>query len=449
MSQDCLARRAVLVYNVAMVKLIAEDVAARLAQFDRIAVAVSGGRDSVALLDWLVRSGRYCGEVIVVHVDHKLRGKESDGDREFVAKLAADCGARLKTYEIDVPEFCLANGYGVEQGARIVRRRVFREITESGDVQRVLTAHHLSDQTESVLMHVFRGSGIDGLCGMREDDGVVFRPLLGTASETIAEYAAERGLEWRTDSTNADTAYSRNYLRHVVIPSIERLYPSLCENVARLSKAARDAADALGGMTAEVATERGETLLPLSALDEAPAIASANVMKLLQSAGARVDCERAHIEAILALKDKKTGARVCLPHFYVAEKRRGHIAVYRSEEGKDMTEIPYARGEFCIAGTRFAVADKANVGLRLDERAIPPGSVFRTRRDGDVFTKFGGGTKSLGDWLTDKKVPVGRRDKLVVLAHENTVLAVVGMEISDSVKVGDGARVVGIEEKRL
>ena len=114
-----------------------------------------------------------------------------------------------------------------------------------------------------------------------------------------------------------------------------------------------------------------------------------------------------------------------------------------------MTEIPYARGEFCIAGTRFAVADKANVGLRLDERAIPPGSVFRTRRDGDVFTKFGGGTKSLGDWLTDKKVPVGRRDKLVVLAHENTVLAVVGMEISDSVKVGDGARVVGIEEKRL
>ena len=145
-----------------MVKLIEKDVAARLAQFGRIAVAVSGGRDSVALLDALVNSGDHRGELVVVHVDHKMRGSESDGDREFVLRLAANYGVPVKTYEVDVPAFCLANGYGAEQGARIVRRRIFRDMVESGEVERVLTAHHLSDQTESVLMHVFRGSGIEG-----------------------------------------------------------------------------------------------------------------------------------------------------------------------------------------------------------------------------------------------------------------------------------------------
>ena len=186
--------------------------------------------------------------------------------------------------------------------------------------------------------------------------------------------------------------------------------------------------------------------MPLSALDAPPAIASANVLKLLAAAGARVDSERAHIEAILDLKDKKTGARVCLPHFYVAEKRDGYVVVYRDDGVKDLTEIPFGKGKFRIAGTNFEVSE-CGEGSRLDERAIPPSSVFRTRRDGDVFTKFGGGTKSLGDWLTDKKVPVGRRDKLVVLAHGNRVLAVVGMEISDAVKVVDGSKVVVIKEE--
>ena len=295
-------------------------------------------------------------------------------------------------------------------------------------------------------MHVFRGSGIEGACGMKEDDGVVFRPLLAVPSETVAEYAAKRGLEWRVDSTNSDTAYSRNYLRHVVIPAIEKLYPTLEANVARLSQAARDTAELVRGMTACVQSDRCGQTMPLSALDAPPAIASANVLKLLAAAGARVDSERAHIEAILDLKNKKTGARVCLPHFYVAEKRDGYVVVYRDDGVKDLTEIPFGKGKFRIAGTNFEVSEGGE-GSRLDERAIPPGSVFRTRRDGDVFTKFGGGTKSLGDWLTDKKVPVGRRDKLVVLAHGNRVLAVVGMEISDAVRVVDGSKVVVIKEE--
>ena len=429
-----------------MVKLIGDDAAAKLARFGRIAVAVSGGRDSVALLDALANSGVYRGELAVVHVDHKMRGSESDGDREFVQRLAAKYGVPVTTREVDVPAFCFEYGYGAEQGARIVRRRIFRELVEGGAVERVLTAHHLSDQTESVLMHVFRGSGIEGVCGMKEDDGIVFRPLLDVPSRTVAAYAAEKGLEWRDDSTNFDTAFSRNYLRRVVIPAIEKLYPSLEGNVARLSRAARDTADFVRGMTANIQSGKYGQTMPLSAFDAPPALAAANAVKLLEAAGARVDSERAHIEAILDLKNKKTGARVCLPHFYVAEKRDGYVVVYRDDGVKDLTEIPFGKGKFRIAGTNFEVSE-CGEGSRLDERAIPPGSVFRTRRDGDVFTKFGGGTKSLGDWLTDKKVPVGRRDKLVVLAHGNRVLAVVGMEISDAVKVVDGSKVVVIKEE--
>ena len=316
-----------------MVKLISDDVAARLAEFKRIAVAVSGGRDSVALLDWLARSGGYAGAVVVVHVDHKLRGSESDGDREFVRRLAADAGLELVLREVDVPEFCLRHGYGTEQGARLIRRRVFEQIVEDGVAERVLTAHHLSDQTESVLMHVFRGSGIDGLCGMREDDGVVFRPMLTTPAETIAAYAEKRRLGWRVDSSNADTAYSRNYLRHVVLPAIRKLYPTIEKNIARLSAAARDAAKLIEDGAAVITEERGEAAMPLAALDAPPAIAAASVFKLLGAAGATVcSVVRVAVAARLLLFDIFVRFLFLLPFllfqgfFYFVEvvhKRRG------------------------------------------------------------------------------------------------------------------------------
>lgn len=421
--------------------------AARLAGFSCVAVAVSGGRDSVALLDYLARSGVYHGTLVAVHVNHRMRGEESDGDAAFVRHLAEQYGVKLYMHEVDVPSFCREHGYGAEQGARIVRRRIFDELVARGDAQRVLTAHHLSDQTESVLMHVFRGSGIDGLCGMREDDGVLFRPMLATPSSTLSAYVSERELEWRTDSTNADGAYSRNYLRNTVIPSIKKLYPSLEQNVARLSQAARDAASLTFEQSAGPTLSGGEALLDVVALEAHPALAAASVMKALALVGARVDAERVHVDSVIALKDKNNGARVCLPHFFVAERRQGQIAVFRDEEAKDLSEIPYGRGTFNIGKCVFCVSDERG-GLMLDERKIPEGSVFRTRRDGDVFKKFKGGRKSLGDWLTDKKIPVSKRDKLALLAHGNEVLAIVGMEISDLVAVEQGFEVVWIKEEQ-
>ncbi len=428
-----------------MAKLFAQDVADRLSEFDSVAVAVSGGRDSVALLHYLVFSGVYSGKIVALNVNHRIRGGESDDDTEFVRSLAESYRVPVVVHSADVPAYCREHGYGLEQGARLVRRQLFADIVASGEVQRVLTAHHLSDQTESVLMHVFRGSGIDGLCGMREDDGVIFRPMLATRVDVIDDYVAEHGLSYRVDSSNRDNAYSRNYLRNVVVPSLKKLYPSLEQNVARLSGAARDAADFVASQCVPPRREGDEVFLDEAAFDAPPACVAASVLKALEAAGARIDAARVHVLSIIALKDKNNGARVSLPHFFVAEKRRGAIVVFKDKGGKDLAEIPYARGEFSVGNTLFRVSPDAR-GLMLDEDKIPPGSVFRTRREGDVFKKFKGGTKSLGDYLTDKKIPLSKRDGLALLAHGSDVLAIVGIEISDSVAVRANSRVVKIQE---
>ena len=144
-------------------KLIGADGIELISRFDKLALAVSGGRDSMALLDWFFSSGEYPGEFFVVHVNHNLRGDNSDADCALVKNYCDERGIKLRIYSEDVKGFCERGGYGTEQGARLIRRRIFREITESKEAQRVVTAHHLQDFAESVLMHVFRGSGIDGL----------------------------------------------------------------------------------------------------------------------------------------------------------------------------------------------------------------------------------------------------------------------------------------------
>lgn len=424
-----------MVYNIDMIRLFGDDIREKLNAFDSIAVAVSGGRDSVALLHFLAHGG-FCRKLSVLHVNHRIRGEESEEDRDFVLSLAAEYGLPALSYEENVPAFCAERGYGIEQGARIVRREIFERTVSSGKADRVLTAHHLSDQTESVLMHVFRGCGIDGLCGMKEDDGVIFRPLLATPRELVERYIAENGLRYREDSTNADPSYTRNYLRGTVIPAIKKMYPSLDENVRRLSAAARDAAAYIDTASADPRAQNGEALIPDEAFVRHPAAVAASVAKALSAVGARVDSERVHIEAIEALYFKNCGARVCLPHDFVAERRRGGVAVFRAEKAeKDMSEAAFGEGRFEIGGRAFCV-NKEGGELRLDAAKVPEGSVFRTRRVGDRFRRFGGGDKTLGDYLTDIKYPKSRRDSLAVLAHGNRVLAVVGVEISSDVAVG-------------
>lgn len=428
-------------------KLICENGVKLISRFDKLALAVSGGRDSMALLDWFVSSGEYRGEFFVVHINHNLRGENSDADCALVKKYCDDRGVKLKIYSEDVKSFCKKGGYGTEQGARLVRRAIFSGLVKSGEAQRVVTAHHLQDFAESVLMHVFRGSGIDGLCGISEDDGMMIRPLLSTDRKTIEEYVAEKKVPYRDDESNFDESYTRNYLRNSAFPVLKKAYPNIERSLAMLAKQAFYAKSYISGSSVSPVEKDGEATLDLSALDQPPALASSSIFRALELIGARVDCESVHIESVKSLKDKKTGTRVCLPHYFEVERGKGKLYFYRKED-KDGTVLPFVGSRFEIGGYEVTLGSAGK--LFLDVSKIPEGAVIRTRREGDRFKRFKGGEKSLGDYLTDVGCPLHLRDNIPVVAVGSRVLVVCGMEISDEVKTDENTKeTIYIDTKRL
>jgi tRNA(Ile)-lysidine synthase len=231
---------------------------------DRVGVAVSGGIDSVALLRVLLELRTELGIVLsVVHFDHKLRGAESDTDQEFVANLAREHNLEFYTDSDDVAAQAAEDHISVEAAARELRYGFFRyllgENSSSDDpraarLNKVVTAHTLDDQAETVLLRLIRGTGLKGLGGIQprilaendaeEASGEIVRPLLETRRRELQQYLRELNQPWRDDSSNASAKFTRNRLRQLVLPLLEREFnPAVAESLAELSEIARGEED--------------------------------------------------------------------------------------------------------------------------------------------------------------------------------------------------------------
>jgi len=205
----------------------------------RVGVAVSGGADSVFLLHALRElAPRWNLRLSVIHIEHGIRGAESAADGDYVAKLAAEYGLPLHLRRADVP----AMGGNLEEAARNVRHAFYRELIASGAVDRVATGHTRSDQAETVLYRILRGSGLTGLAGILPvtSEGLI-RPLLEIERGEIEAWLRERGIAWREDETNRDLSYARNRLRHDILPLLRKEFnPQLDAALSHLATLARD-----------------------------------------------------------------------------------------------------------------------------------------------------------------------------------------------------------------
>jgi tRNA(Ile)-lysidine synthase len=247
---------------------------------ERVGIAVSGGIDSVALFRLLLELRSELGIVLsVVHFNHKLRGEESDGDEEFVAKLARDHDLEFYVECDEVSEHAREQGVSLETAARELRYGFFRELMQAGSenslgevntpalsqnpqpglgtearLDKIVTGHTLDDQAETVLMRMIRGAGLKGLAGIHprilvEDDhgntcGEIIRPLLAFRRRELQVYVGEIGQDWREDATNVDTSFTRNRVRKLIIPILEKEFnPAVAENLAELAEIARGEQD--------------------------------------------------------------------------------------------------------------------------------------------------------------------------------------------------------------
>jgi tRNA(Ile)-lysidine synthase len=296
--------------------------AGRPARGETLLVALSGGADSVALLDALAALRRRRGfELVAAHLDHGLRPGAAD-DAAFCHELCAALGVPLRGGSGRVRERARAEKGGLEQAARRERYSFLRRVKEDEGAVAIAVAHTRDDQAETLLLRLLRGSGPTGLAGMRLASGDLLRPLLTVSRREVLAHLAERGLAWREDETNADPAYARNRVRNELLPYLEqRFNPRVREALARTADLIAEEASCMAGVAkralARAATRDGDALvLDRHALARLPvAVARATLRQALLETGGLAGVDGGHVDRLLRLvrSPAPSGRRLPLP----------------------------------------------------------------------------------------------------------------------------------------
>ncbi len=415
-----------------------------------VAVALSGGSDSICLLHFLNEKKKdFSFTLKAINVEHGIRGETSKKDSAFVKDLCATLSIPLRYFEVDAPKYCKENNFSIEEGARALRYACFYTAIEEGFCDFVATAHHESDNFETMLFNLFRGTGMDGVKGIREqtEKGII-RPLLQTSKQEINYYLKNNNLSFVTDESNFDDKYTRNYLRNNVVPIIKEIFPNAEKNAKRFSEIIATDNDYLSKESEKQLTyfdDRVE-ILPCH-----KALFSRAVILALKNLGVKKDWEKVHLDDTYSLLEKENGKKINLLQGIVAVKEYDKIVLYK-EKLCEKLEVPFFVGEKEFNGTIKITKVEKGVNLKdgfyLDLDKVPNGAIIRTKKDGDYFTKFGGGTKSLGDYFTDKKIPLRLRETIPLLAENNEILAIFGVAISNTVKIdNDTKNIVQLDYK--
>ena len=413
---------------------------------DVVGVGVSGGVDSMCLLHYLNSVKDILDiDVVGIHINHGIR-EESYDEAKFVLDKCKEMGVRVYKFTIDSNKIAKEKKVSLETGAREGRYGVFEALVKKDIVDKIALAHHMSDQAETILMHLFRGAGITGAKGMEPiRDGIYIRPMLNISKEEILEYASLNNIEYVEDASNNDNSYSRNYMRNVVMKDILARWPNAIEAINNFSRTVcedDDYIDANIDLNSLVVDDK-VVQLPCSVFRLHSAVYSRLVFKALSIIGVKKDIERKHIEIIkdLAL-NLDNGKKVKLPLDVSVRKEYGFLTFENVFVEKPVLRKPNKCFSFDVEnfGTvtikRVKTDDLSN-GLYFDYRKVPKDAYWRFREDGDVFEKFGGGTKKLKSIFIDKKIPLRKRDYIPVLASGNEVYVIAGVAISEKVKVED------------
>lgn len=452
-----------------------------------VAVAVSGGRDSMALLD-LFRKSKL--NFFAFNVEHGIRGEESKSDSRFVEDYCKKRGIRFKGVSVDAISYSKKMRLTLETAARELRYSEFSNLLSAGECDFVALAHHEDDDAETILMRLCRGTGLKGLCGMEFSKRGYLRPLLGFSRQDIDDYIEKNSVPFVDDSSNLITDANRNFLRLEVVPLIEQRYPSFKRSLIRLKKNAAETEDFVSKFVRE--PERVyKYALKIALPFPHDAVLKREVLLAAQNLGVFQDIEETHLNTICALKENDTAKRINLKHGLTAYKEPDGILIAlednfdKSERGFEMSEqtinggfyryfvksvsVEPSNNEFlklqklyknhfdedfnieCQGGEKpfDLVSDSTNCGCLLkfetstlcfDGDKIPKNALIRYKKEGDTFTKFGGGTKSLGDYFTDKKITLYERERIPVLAVGSDILMIFGVEISDKIKITENTK---------
>jgi len=413
---------------------------------DIVLCGVSGGADSVTLLHLLNKRAIDVGfKLIAVHINHNLRGKDSDDDEKFVLKLCKEWGIECKVYNVDCNSERKKTKESIEQVARRLRFLSFEKAFLEFNANLLCLAHHKNDQAETILMNIIRGSGTNGALGIKQKSNII-RPLLDYSKDEILDYININKLKYVKDKTNDDVNLTRNYFRKIIIPSLEKINSNAQDNICLFGKNLSIDEDYFDSILPKNLVNINKKIEEIYILNDFFQLHKAISFRLIRYALSQlnwaIDINKVHYDAILGLAQLKAGSQINLPHGLVVYKESEQIVIKKINKENIVFTKSFKLGEISVENkiVKIEKVDKSEVNFGGKEKyadldKIPHNAFFRNRMIGDSFTKIGGGRKKFNDYLTDQKYPLRERDKLVVLASESDILWIVGGEISDKIKI--------------
>ena len=441
---------------------------------DRVIAGVSGGADSVCLFLMLLELRKKIGfDLIAVHVHHGLRGEAADQDQQFVEALCEQHRIPLEIFRVNLESIAKKRKQSLEEAGRMVRREAFDSVCKKYGGNKIALAHHQNDNAETLLWNLSRGTGLDGLGGIRPVNGKFIRPLLCMNREEIEEYLAKRKQSYCIDETNAGTDYTRNKLRHLVLPILEEQVNSAAvrhmnetmEQIWELQEYMQEQVEAAYQECVQEHFEKACWIqIQQKSFETFPELIKKMVIRkgMEQVGGKKRDLSHKHVDVMMELMNKQVGRTLDLPYEMHAKRNYEGIRLekrrtYLSGEEKKAGIIQECMAELNIPGETI-LADR-NLKLRckilekpknlsikdipqkiytkwFDYGIIKSSLYIRTRQAGDtIVIDEKGHQKKLKNWFVDEKIPKEVRDSQLLLAENNEILWVLGHRMSQAYQV--------------
>ena len=488
---------------------------------DKVAVGVSGGADSLCLLFLLKDYQRKNPfDMTVIHVEHGIRGEESLEDAAYVEELCKKENLTYRCVKVDAPAVAKKDGLTLEEGARKARYEAFEQICMEIGADCLALAHNQNDQAETMLFQMARGSGLAGAGGIRpvrkvriggstqcEDceetaDQVcqkemftIIRPLLDCSRTEIEEYLKESGIVWRNDSTNQDVTYTRNSVRHVILPQLEQQVNQQTvrhlavlgeelqgveeymaqqarmslKNMRQMKESLQDAGkepEAARCKRDAICCRRSAICLDIHILQEQPKILQEYIIReaLKDAECGLKDITRGHIESILSLTHMQSGKRITLPGGWGARREFQELVIHHNGLDTRMMQsvncdIP---GEFFIGDETYTFRILENNGQSIPQKiytkwfdydiiaASNAELVLRTRRSGDYLrVNSQGERQKLKKYFIEEKIPQEMRKSVLLLAQGSEILWITGHRISEAFKVTKDTKQILEVQRRI
>ncbi len=440
---------------------------------DNIVVGVSGGADSICLL-YLLRkySEKVMFSLTAVHVHHMLRKADADADAAFVQTMCREMEVRCLVARCDVRGLSKSAGMSLEEAGRTARYRSFAKVADTMQPSKIAVAHNFDDSVETILLNMIRGTDLKGFTGMKEmsyvNGQVIIRPLLPFTKTEIKEFIIMRKLQYREDSTNAETEFTRNKIRNKIMPIINDINPRAAIHINNLAKSVEKVEQYTDWMAQEyynhaVTFEQSKAIISLAKIEDADAFIKNKIIYnvIVAICGQQKDISRTHVEQVVDLIEKQTGKQISLPYGLIAKKDYYDLIIEKDfeaepvEEEKEVIVIPHTEiswKEQSLEGfdgviitynlvlvtdeNRNKLMVKNNFTKTFDYDKIIGDITLGARSSGDKIV-LKEGTKSVKKYFIDEKIPQERRDDILILKDEESVLWIVGFRMSEEYKITD------------